>query len=52
MESSFKRANAVTICRLQIKALKQIHLLSHALSGNPVSTHRIKPKGTLFRHML
>jgi hypothetical protein len=30
----------------------QISLLSHVLFGKPVSTHRVKPEGMLFRDML
>jgi hypothetical protein len=33
------------------KVLK-ISLLSHVLFGKPVSTHRVKPEGMLFREML
>jgi hypothetical protein len=29
-----------------------IHELSHVLFGKPVSTHRVKPEGMLFRDML
>jgi hypothetical protein len=29
-----------------------IHLLSHVLYGKPVSTHRVKPEGMLFRDTL
>src|ERR1700733_1157227 len=29
-----------------------IYLLSHVLFGKPVSTHRVKPEGMLFRDML